>query len=167
MNYFPESYKGLEVAWYSLRKGKEVYEDNSSVRAVCLELLFSFRSSLDLAEICKDEKQSPNPWANFTLHLDKSLSNLKAQAQTTQGNGPEASGTLQRDLNTIHFPTLHWQYPTGHGAQERGKPEVRQVPNDLKHSVAWKIVTTLKSIIDIDTVPEKKKKVASISKRWK
>lgn len=56
----------------------------------------------------------------------------------------------------------------GHRAQESGKPEATQeVPNDLKHFVACEIVSTLKSIIDVDTVPKKKKKkkVASSSKR--
>lgn len=47
----------------------------------------------------------------------------------------------------------------GHQAQESGKPEVKQdVPNDLKHFVACKIVSTLKSIIIVDIVPAKKKK---------
>lgn len=46
----------------------------------------------------------------------------------------------------------------GHRAQESDKPEATQyVPNDLKHFVACEIVSTLKSIIDFDTVPKKKK----------
>lgn len=32
-NYFPEPYKGLELARYSLRKGKEAYDGNSPVGA--------------------------------------------------------------------------------------------------------------------------------------
>ena len=37
-------------------KWKKVYDGKSSVRAVCLEPLFSFKPPLDLAEICKNEK---------------------------------------------------------------------------------------------------------------
>lgn len=56
MDYFPEPYKDLEMAWHFLNNGKKVYDDNSLVRTVCLEPVFSFRFSLDLAEIHKNEK---------------------------------------------------------------------------------------------------------------
>lgn len=60
-------------------------------------------------------------------------------------------------LNPIYFPTCT-EHSMGHRAQESDKPEATQyAPNDLKHFVACEIVSTLKSIIDFDTVPKKKK----------
>lgn len=111
------------------------------------------------------KSKSPNPWASFTPHLCKSLSNLpKAQDQTTQGNGLEASSTLGRQFKSCSLPNV--VLAVFSGTQESGKSEFTQeVPNDLKHPVAEKlsVLVNLLSLMRCQRTPPP---VVSLSKRW-